>query len=208
LLDIHRSIKILQKGGVISFATDTVYALACDAQNFEAIEKIYQIKNRDRSKFLGILVSKTSNVEKICHLSKQEKEFLEKFYDQGLTLILDKKIEFPKYIGDKKSIAIRVANNDFSKRLTKDFDGLIAMTSLNIAGKKEIISFKEAWHSFSDKIDFIVDSEGCKFQQQSTIVRFVDDKIKILRKGACNIFHLTNNSLDSKNRGNITLIKP
>jgi len=179
-----KSQQYLKQGKLISFATDTVYALACDAHNLEAIERIYQIKSRDRSKFLGVLVSDFLALEKICYISDQEREFLKNFYNQGLTLILDKRLKFPKYVGDEKSIAVRLANTKFSQNLAKNFDGIVAMTSLNIAGEKEITSFTEAWSNFSNKIDLIIDDGVCKFQEPSTIIRFIDGKMKVLRHGA------------------------
>jgi L-threonylcarbamoyladenylate synthase len=182
-----KSQQYLKQGKIISFATDTVYALACDAYNYEAIERIYQIKNRDRSKFLGVLISDFLALEKICYISNQEKEFLKNFYNQGLTLILDKKLKFPKYIGDEKSIAVRLANTEFSQNLAKNFDGTVAMTSLNIAGEKEITSFAEAWSNFSSKIDLIINDGVCKFQEPSTIIRFIDGKMRVLRQGVFKI---------------------
>ena len=185
--NIDKSIKLLENGKIISFATDTVYALACDAYNCQAIEKIYQIKNRDRSKFLGILATDISTIEKICYLNTQEQQFLKKFYKKGLTLILNKKVKFPKYVGDKETIAIRLANTKFSFDLARKFNGIIAMTSLNIAGNKEIISFNEALQNFSDKIDLIIDDGICKWQKPSTIVKFVKGNIKVLREGCFTI---------------------
>jgi len=175
--------KHLKAGKLVSFATDTVYALACDANNSEAIEKIYQIKNRDRSKFLGILVSNVDCVEKICYISNREKSFLEENYDKGVTLILKKKIKFLKYIGDRQTISVRVAHNEYLKKLSENFNGLIAMTSLNLAGEKEIFSFQEAKKRFADQVDLIIDGGVCKFKNPSTIVKFIDGEMKILRKG-------------------------
>jgi len=181
--DIDNVCNILKKGGLISFATDTVYSIACDAQNETAIDKLYRVKNRDRTKFLGILVASVADVELICAMRDYEKEFLKKFYDKGLTMILPKKKVFPKYIGNSNTIAIRVANTDFSQKLASKFSGFIAMTSLNIGNQKEITTFRDADANFSDKLDIIIDGGTCKFGCPSTIVRFDNEEVDILRQG-------------------------
>lgn len=171
----------MKKGDVIAFPTDTVYGLGARYDDLLGIEKIYQLKNRSISKKIPILCSSFEQVEKIAVLDSKTKKFLTNFWPGPLTIILD--VKTPNSIYDK-DVAIRIPNLKFTRDLL-DIYGPLATTSCNISGKKELKNKSEILEVFKNKIDIIYDitkdiTMSCV---ASTIIKFVDGKLEILRLG-------------------------
>ena len=88
-MDIDYIVDILKNDGVILIPTDTVYGLMCDATNVKAVDKIYQMKNRDYSKPMLILVSSKDMLKKYCKdINAVEEELIDKYFPGELTIIL------------------------------------------------------------------------------------------------------------------------
>ena len=80
--NITLAVKYLKKGGVVVLPTDTIYGLHCDANNPDAIQKIYKIKKKTRQKPLLILVNSMAMLEKYCFLSRSQKKIINKTIKQ------------------------------------------------------------------------------------------------------------------------------
>jgi len=182
--EIEKGVKILQKGGVIAFPTDTVYGLGADAFNATAVERIYEIKNRPMHRQLPLLIA---DVEQLTTLAKPIPEiawFLAKrFWPGGLTLVLPKTDSLPVYLAPEYTIAVRVPDHPVCLALIQHLGNPIIGTSANISGQPPALTAEEVRQQLGGKIDFIINGGKCPGGKESTVVDVTRESPTILRQG-------------------------
>jgi len=187
MTEIKKACKILNEGGVICFATETVYALACDATNDQAVAKLYAIKKRDKKKPIAIFAQNIEQAQEFLHFDPAEKALAQNFMPGALTLILQKKCDAVKISPflneDDKNIGLRIPNHQFSLALLENFNKPIAATSANLSSLPPAVNFEEAQKKFANKANLIIDGGECAHKIASTVVK-IDDDLQILREGA------------------------
>ena len=182
LSGITLAIESIKNGGVVIFPTDTVYGIGCDPYNEDAVERIYQLKNRDSTKPLPVLAYSKRVLENIVEFDETASRIAEKFWPGGLTMILPLKDDKLKKLSrGTNTLAVRVPNNKCVLAFLKKCE-LIVGTSANISGKEP---FTDPQNNESDLIDYdiflndgIIQSSGA-----STVIKIENDEIKILRSG-------------------------
>jgi len=184
---VELAIKYLQAGKVICFATDTVYGVAVDATNPDAVERLYKLKNREQNKPVAIFVKDKKMAEKLFLINELSAKIIDKYMPGAITVILPttnyaKKI-LAKNLNNNHNdyIGFRIVDSFFVRNLFNKFNGIIAVSSANKA-------FEDAGSNAGmvkknlKKLDLlIVGKKTSKFS--STIVKIVDNKIDIIRQG-------------------------
>lgn len=182
--EIEKGVKILRKGGVIAFPTDTVYGLGADAFNSPAVERIYEIKNRPKHRQLPLLIA---DVERLITLADSIPEiawFLAKrFWPGGLTLVLPKTDSLPAYLAPESTIAVRVPNHPVCLALIQHLGNPIIGTSANISGQPTALTAEEVGQQLGGKIDFVINGGKCPGGKESTVVDATREPPIILRQG-------------------------
>jgi L-threonylcarbamoyladenylate synthase len=182
--EIEKGVKILQKGGVIAFPTDTVYGLGADAFNSKAVERIYEIKKRPKHRQLPLLIA---DVERLTTLAGPIPEiawFLAKrFWPGGLTLVLPKTDSLPVYLAPGATIAVRVPNHPVCLAIIHHLGNPIIGTSANISGHPAALTADEVRQQLGGKIDFVINGGKCPGGKESTVVDVTRESPAILRQG-------------------------
>ena len=151
--EIENAIKSLKNGGVILYPTDTIWGLGCDANNDEAIKRIFKIKKRLESKLLICLVSdkemlKSLNL-KIPNINLTQYPTTIIYSNaQGVSKLLINKID--------NSTAIRIPKDKFCQKLIKRFGGPITSTSANLSGDPFPKNFLDINNEIINSVDYIV----------------------------------------------------
>lgn len=173
---------ILKSGGVAVIPTDTVYGLVADANNIEAVKKIYEIKKRDENKPNPIFAGSIYETKKIAAIGDKMEKFLRKIWPGKVTCVFNK-------VDAKGTIAIRIPESDFISEIIKLLGASLSQTSANISGKKPHANISELISEFEkleSKPDAIVDFGNIGESAPSTIIDLVGERPKILREGAVN----------------------
>ncbi len=182
--EIENAIKILEKGGTILYPTDTIWGLGCDATNSKAVNKIYTIKKRDKSKSLIILLDSIDNLKNYIKDIPDITYDLIGNIDRPLTIIYPSAINIaPNVLAGDGSVGIRIVNNGFCKELIRKFGKPIVSTSANFSGDPTAISFNNIKDTLKSKVDYTV---GIYKNQvnlvPSQIIKLTDDNsFKVLR---------------------------
>lgn len=177
----------LKSGGLAIFPTETVYGLAADATNLQAIEHIYEAKQRDLSKPLSIFIGHINQLNNWTEaLSVKALELADAFWPGPLTLILKKKPSVPDIItAGKPNIGIRIPDHSFCLALLKHFPNGLVVTSANLAGEPTPRSAAQLDPQLINKVEWVIKSDSPLKEAASTIVDCSDENtIKILREGA------------------------
>lgn len=191
-LAINQAVKHLREKKVISFPTETVWALAADANCRESVAKIYNLKQRDSNKPLAIMVADIQHARNLVELSPLALRLANKFMPGPLTLILPKvKSTLPNTIINPNidSIAIRIPDNYVAQEILHKFSKPIVATSVNISGEVAA-SNQEEVKKYNEKLDYKIDYIYPQSQYSncsamaSTIVDLTNETPKLIRKGA------------------------
>jgi L-threonylcarbamoyladenylate synthase len=177
--------KIIKTGGIVSFPTETVYALGADAYNEEMVAKVYRIKRRDRSKPISVFLKGMQDTKRLVDaVSKDAEKLMDKFWPGPLTLVF--KCTHPKLSlvlanGDK--LGVRVSPSRFIAQLLNDAGVPITATSANISGKKSCVAANRVFYFFNGRIDLIVDGGKSKVFLPSTVLDVSGEEVSLIRLG-------------------------
>lgn len=191
ILDANLINKTLNNGGVIAFVTDTVWGLGCLPNNKEAVEKIYEIKGRDKSKPLILMSNKEEYlIPYVKEIPQKAKELMQKYFPGALTLVMQKSEKTPLTITSQKdTVGIRVPNNEFFKELCSIIDGhVLATTSANLSNHPSSKTYEEAINSIGNFVDIVFEDYGYSCAgKESTVVLICENDTKVLRQGSITI---------------------
>ncbi len=184
--DIHQAAAILRKGGLVAIPTETVYGLAADGLNEQAVLAIFKAKNRPD---FDPLILHTDSPEKAFALASYIPPAAEKlaraFWPGPLTLVLPKKENVPYVVtSGLQTVGLRVPDHPLTLSLIREIGRPLAAPSANPFG---YISPTEAAHvaqNLSGKIQYILDGGPCSRGIESTIIGFEGDEPVLYRRGS------------------------
>lgn len=155
--EVETALDVLRDGGVILYPTDTIWGLGCDATDAQAIKRIYQIKNREDSKSLIILVADERDVlQYVASPDLAVFDFIEE-QTRPTTIIFEQAVALPdNLIAEDGSIAIRIVRDEFCRHLIKRLRKPIVSTSANISGQASPQNFLEVSEEIKHAVDHVV----------------------------------------------------
>ncbi len=179
---ISKIVESYKNGEIIAFPTDTVYGIGCDPFKKNSIERIYELKKRDGEKRFPILGESKEELEVIVEFNSDAEKISQKFWPGQVTLLLPVRKEISEKIENNGKLAVRVPGEKCILSILKQCK-LIIGTSANISGEKSILDSNE----FKDKlpeVDMLIDGGKIVSLGESTIIDFIEGKLKIIREGS------------------------
>ncbi|MCX7857425.1 MAG: L-threonylcarbamoyladenylate synthase [Deltaproteobacteria bacterium] len=174
---------ILLSGGVIAYPTDTFYGLGCDFYNVKAIKKLYYIKKMDEKKAMSLICRSFKEISIYAVMSDYAFKIMKSILPGPYTIVLKAKKLVPKIMmTPRKEIGIRMPANKVPIGLATLIDRPIINTSAKISGDEALSEPKEIEKKFKGHIDLVIDG-GVLRSDPSTVIRLIEDKVEILRKG-------------------------
>ena len=156
-LAIDEALKVLNRGGVILYPTDTVWGLGCDATNSEAVKRIFEIKRRSDSKAMLSLVDAIGRVDYYFSRVPEIAWDLWEVADKPLTLILPRARNVaPELIADDGTMGIRITSEPVSHTICARLKRPLVSTSANISGQPTARCFADISDEIKQAVDYIV----------------------------------------------------
>ncbi|RKY88989.1 threonylcarbamoyl-AMP synthase [candidate division KSB1 bacterium] len=175
--------KIVQTGGIVIYPTETLYGIGGDPFNETTVEKIFELKKREKTKPFHYIIS---GLEVINEVSKELPGaffmLIERFWPGPLTLIINR-IKLP---GRKKELlkpGIRVSSNIIAKKLAEYSGGILISTSANISAGKDTRETREIPDELLENADIVLDGGRISSISSSTILDLTGNKPLLLREG-------------------------
>ena len=182
---IKEGAKIIKNGGIVLFPTETVYGIGANALNDEAVKKIFVAKGRAQDNPLILHISDMNMLDQIAeNVSEMEYKLMDAFWPGPFTIILNKKRGIANVAtcnGD--TVGVRMPNNKIAHDLIKESGVPIAAPSANISGKPSGTKMSDIINELQDKVDFMIDGGETDIGIESTVVRVINDEVRILRPG-------------------------
>ena len=155
--DIKNALEVLKSGGVILYPTDTIWGIGCDATNVEAVQRIYQIKKREDSKSMLVLMENPALLDRYVDEVPEVAWDLVEISTTPLTVIYPGAKNLAKnLIAEDGSIGIRFTKETFTSQLLQRFRRPLVSTSANISGDKSPAFFDEISEEIKNAVDYIV----------------------------------------------------
>lgn len=175
--------EIINKGKLVVFPTDTLYGLAANAYNGNAIQAIYAAKIRTIDKAIPILIGSFSQLPHLIEkLEARVLTLASAFWPGALTIVLNKNPNLPKEISQFSTVGIRMPNHPFSLALLQRC-GPLAVTSANIAGATNPRDAREVLRQLDGRVDLIIDGGPAAGEIASTVIDCTQDELVIIRQG-------------------------
>ncbi|NIG53930.1 L-threonylcarbamoyladenylate synthase [Chitinophaga sp. Cy-1792] len=181
--DITAALPVLRTGGLILYPTDTIWGIGCDATDETAVKKVYELKQREESKSLVILLA---DVRDLLHFVANPRPDIADViagFDRPTTVIYEGALGLaPNVINTDGSIAIRIVKDPFCRHLIKRLRKPLVSTSANISGQPSPAAFQEVDPAIVNGVDYVV-----KYRQSEAAAARASRIIKIHKDGSISI---------------------
>ena len=175
--------RVAANGGVIVFPTDTLYGMACDPRNPEALARVYDRKGRSAQKALPVLVGGLDQlVEIVSEVPEKARRLLETFWPGPLTIVLPKQPGLPAELTPYPGVAVRMPNHPFALALLQAF-GPLAVTSANLSDHANPGTAEEVLAQLGNSVDLVIDGGRLEIGRGSTILDCGSETLVLLREG-------------------------
>lgn len=182
--DIKNAVQAIYNGGIILYPTDTIWGIGCSALDEQAIEKVFELKQRPKEKSLIVLLAEAKDILRYVAAPHPDIISIVESFEQPTTVIYDGALEFPyNAIHENGSIAIRVTQDPLCKTLIKRMNAPLISTSANISGQESPKFYDQIDQSIIDGVDYV-----CEYRQTDKEERKPSRLVKIHEDGTLEIF--------------------
>lgn len=183
--EIKTAAELIRRGGIVAFPTETVYGLGANALNTDAVQAVFDAKNRPHDNPPIVHVSNVSDAHRLAKRISARAEALMNFFWPGpLTLILERSEIVPCVtVSGLDTIAIRMPKNNVALALIRESGCPIAAPSANLAGKPSPTLAKHVLDDLDGRIDAVLDAGPTDIGVESTVLDLTTDPPQILRPG-------------------------
>jgi len=185
---VEKAARLMKKGGVIVFPTESSYGLGVDATNEIAIKKIPSIKQQPEEKNISVIVSNLEQARAFGKISEDAEKLVEKFMPGPLTLVVKKKPGVPDVLAET-TIAFRISSNRIARSICEALGNAMTATSANLHGGPSIYSGREVIRQFNNRAHMIIDAGELEHNAPSTIYNVVEKRV--LRHGPITELQIT-----------------
>ena len=180
---VARVAEVLQGGGVIAYPTDTTYGIGCSIFQKKGIERIYQLKQRDRKKPFSFICADLSEVARYARVSNYAYKVMKRLLPGPYTFVLDATSIVPDLLQTRqKTVGVRIPDNQICLAIVRELGNPIVTTSANRSGDEPIGDPLEIERDLGRQLDLVVDG-GLLSADVSSVVSLIGDLPTVLRVG-------------------------
>ena len=187
--DISRAIEILTKGELVAIPTETVYGLAGNIFDEDAVRKIFERKGRPAFNPLIVHIPSIEELSKVVsYIPEKAKQLANAFWPGSLTLVLPKKSSIPDLVtAGKSTVGVRIPNHPITLELLRRLEFPLAAPSANPFNRISPTRPGHVADYFEDSLEMVLDGGVCQKGVESTIIGFENDNPVVYRLGAISV---------------------
>ena len=177
--------EIVKRGGVIAFRTDTFYGLGADPLNSAAVQRVRDLKGREESNPILLLISDQLEVDRFIEQSALFREVAARHWPGRITLVGKAMPIVPgELTANTQTLGVRLPGDDKTRNLVRHCGGALTATSANLSGRPPARSAKEVEAYFPNGLDLIIDGGEVLATEPSTVLDVSGTKARLIREGA------------------------
>ena len=183
---INQAAGILKTGGLVIFPAACLYGIAANALSVDAVEKVFQLKQRSRNNPILVLIKNMDQLDRlVTTIPDKARILMNQFWPGGLTLVFDAAGSVnPKLTAGRHKLGIRLPGHPVAQALVNSVDFPVTGTSANLSGRPGCTRTNMLCPEIIEKADLVLDSGPVKGGAGSTVVDVTCTPPKILRQGA------------------------
>lgn len=182
---IARAADIVRSGGVVAYATDTLYGLAVDPRSDAAVERLFVVKGRDERVAIPLIAASLEQAEAVGVVGDTETRLAKAFWPGPLTIVVPARPGLSaRALAGGDTVAVRVPAHDVARTLAAAFGHAMTSTSANRSGQAPPTAAPEIDPGLASDLDAIIDSGPAPGGPPSTIVKVVGARVELIRAGA------------------------
>ena len=184
--DVSGAAELIAAGGLVAVPTETVYGLAGDGTDVQAVERIYEVKGRPEVKPLSLMVPGQEAMERYCEdVPPQAKLLAERFWPGPLTIILKSRPLVPEIVrAGGETVGLRCPDHPDTLAMLRACGVPLAAPSANPSGAPSPKTAQDVLGYFDGQIEGVIDGGECGLGRESTIISLAQRPLRILRQGA------------------------
>jgi L-threonylcarbamoyladenylate synthase len=176
---------ILRVGGVVAYATDTLYGLAVDPRQDEAVARLFDVKGRQERQAIPLIAASLEQAQAVGEFSEPEVRLAREFWPGPLTIVVPARSGLSsRVLAGGLTIGIRVPAHAVARALAGELGSPITSTSANRSGGAAPASASALDSEIARRIDAVIDSGPAPGGEPSTIVTMTSGELQLLRAGA------------------------
>jgi L-threonylcarbamoyladenylate synthase len=186
---VEQAVRVLQAGGIVACPTETFYALAVDAFQEKALQRLMEIKARPTNKALLVLVADQEMAAQVAELlTPLATRLMARFWPGPLTLILPARAGLPRPLtGGTGTIGVRQSGHPLARQLCRLYGHPLTGTSANLSGRIPLTEASQVQRELGEAIELILADGPCRGGFPSTILNITHDPPLLVREGAVKI---------------------
>jgi L-threonylcarbamoyladenylate synthase len=184
---IARAADVLRQGGLVAYPTDTVYGLAVDPRNSEAVARLYAAKGRGAQSAIPLIAASLEQAEEAALFGDRELRLARAFWPGPLTIVMAPRVDFAAAVlGGGTTVAVRVPAHAVARALAEAFGFCITATSANRSGESPAATAADVAAAFGagGGVDLLLDAGAVAGGPPSTMVEIGQDGPRLIRAGA------------------------
>lgn len=182
---IATAVRVLREGGVVAYATDTLYGLAVDPRLDAAVDRLFDVKGRAEQHAIPLIAAGLDQARDAGDFGEADLRLAREFWPGPLTIVVPARPGLsPRLTGGGRTIAIRVPAHPLARALAGALGSPITSTSANRSGAAAPSSTADLDPAIAERIDLTIDSGPAPGGAPSTIVTHTPDGVQLLRAGA------------------------
>jgi L-threonylcarbamoyladenylate synthase len=185
--------RLINDGQVVGIPTETVYGLAANAFDEDAVKKIFVAKGRPSDNPLIVHISKFEDLEPlVSEIPEKVRIMAEKFWPAPLTMIMKKSDKISNVVsGNLPTVAVRMPENDYARAIIESCGVPLAAPSANLSGSPSPTNAKYVYNDMNGRIPLIIDGGNCEIGVESTVISFSEEPPRLLRPGGVTLEEMT-----------------
>ena len=183
---IQTAVDLLKRGGVVGIPTDTLYGLAADPLDEDAVRRIFRLKGRPAGHPIPLLLSDPEEVHRwAVRIPESARRLTDRLWPGPLTLVLRRSEEVPDVVtGGGDTVGLRVPDHTVPRSISRLLGAPLTGTSANRTGSPGLSTAHAVRCELPGEVDFVVDGVSGQDGRPSTVVDLSGDRPRILRRGA------------------------
>jgi L-threonylcarbamoyladenylate synthase len=188
-INLDDIVSSLQVGDTIVYPTETCYGLGCDATNQEAVDKVFEIKKRQKDKPLLVIMPDVEMAMEYVEWNETLERIADRYWPGPVTVVaplIDRDVLAEGVVAEDGTIAFRVTAHPFSYELSASLAKPLVSTSANISLQEspyDVRAVESMFEAQAFQPDIVIDAGELTHQSPSTIVKIVNGKVRVLRQG-------------------------
>ena len=190
---LEKSAELLKNGEVVGIPTETVYGLAANALNENAVKKIFIAKGRPSDNPLIVHIAKFEDLAPlVAEIPEKVKLMAEHFWPAPLTMIMKKSERISNVVsGNLDTVAVRMPKSDYARAIIEASELPLAAPSANLSGSPSPTNAKYVYDDMNGRIPLIIDGGNCEIGVESTVISFAEEPPRLLRPGGVTLEEMT-----------------